>query len=243
MADRNAIRRVVRSFALKRADVAALRDRLGRAKIVVYEQTLRDIAHLLNLTQPIKLSPKVKLALSIDAGNHARSIAKTFNDDLVSYAFQWGPSLDEEDLRLTLSAWVDNRNRQRAPIIAVTETYGVYADALMAAFMEAGLDHAEFDFGGHPELGDAAPECVICAVLEEKSPHKLRNVIRIGIPHPNCRQNWHARNVDELIRELDNRDVRLGENLAGIIGRASLITRAGGRHQAVEAIRSGRIPR
>ena len=243
MADRNTIRRAVRSFALKRADVDALKDRLTDAKIRVYEETLRDLANQLGLTQPIELSPNVKLALGIEAGNHARSIVKTFNDDLVAEAFRWGPALEDHDLRLTLSAWVDNRNRQRAPIIAVTETYGPYADALMAGFTEAGLVDAEFDFGGHPELGDEPPECSICIALAQTSPHPLKTVVKIGTPHPHCRQNWHPRDVAKLIKQLTNKDVQLGAATAGIVGRTSLITRAGSRQAAVDAIRSGRIPR
>jgi hypothetical protein len=243
VADRNAIRRAVRPYALKRVDVKALRERLLTAKLAVYERTLQDLAQQFGITTPIKVSEQVRVALGVEAGNHARSIAKTFNNDLAAYAFRFGGALQEWELRMTLAAWVDNRNAQRAPIIAVTETYGVYADALMAGFMEAGLEDALFDFGGHPELGDLPPECVICAALETKSPHPLKTVIRIGIPHPNCRQNWHARDVDALLEQLQDRSVQLGAHTAGIVGRPSLITRAGGRRQAAKAILSGRIPR
>lgn len=243
MADRNTIRRVVRELAFtKRADVEALQERLTAAKIDVYERTLRDLAQLLKLTATPDVSGQVKLALSIESGNHARSIIKTFNNDLAQYAFKFGRQLEEDELRQTLRAWVDNRNKSRAPIIAVTETYGPYADALMAGFLEAGLD-AEFDFGGHPEAGDEPAECIVCLALEETNPHPLREVIRIGSPHPNCRQNWHVRNLQMLLLQLASTDVQLGAKPAGIVGRPSLIHRAGGRAPAARAIRSGRIPR
>lgn len=243
MADRNTIRRVVREFSLKRVDAIALRDRLTESKIRVYEETLRDLANQIGITTPPEIQPAVKLALGIESGNHARSITDTFNHDLAEYAFRFGRQLDEDELRDTLSAWVDNRNAQRAPIIATTEMYWAHADALMAGFMEAGLGDAEFDFGGHPELGDEPPECDICAALEETNPHPLREVIRIGTPHPNCRQRWHARHLEVLVLALKSHDVQLGARVAGIVGKPSLISRAGTRAQAAKAIRSRRIPR
>lgn len=243
MADRNTIRRVVREFALKRRDAIALRDRLTDAKASVYEATLRDLAEQLRLTAQPQVSGVVRLALQIEAGNHSRSIVNTFNRDLAEYAFRFGRLLDEGQLRSTLQAWVENRNAQRAPVIAVTEMYAAYFDALMAGFMQAGLGDALFDFGGHPELGDEPAECIICAALEARSPHPLRDVIRIGTPHPACRQNWHARNMDALVSQLEDRDVQLGAVPAGIVGKASLIDRAGGRRQAAKAILAGRLPR
>jgi hypothetical protein len=128
-------------------------------------------------------------------------------------------------------------------VIAVTEMYWAHADALMAGFMEAGLGDAQFDFGGHPELGDEPPECAICAALEATNPHPLREVIRIGCPHPNCRQGWHARNLEVLMLALQSQDVQLGARVAGIVGKPSLIARAGNRRKAAAAILSGRIPR
>jgi hypothetical protein len=243
VADRNAIRRVIREFAMKKADVEALRDRLRDAKITVYEQTLIDLSRKLGITTAIDVSPDVKLALAIEAGNHARSIGETFNNDLVEYAFRFGRALDEDELRWSLQAWVENRNAQRAPLIAVTETYGPYADALMAGFIAAGLEDAEFDFGGHPELGDSPPECAICAELEKNGPWPVKTVIRIGTPHPACRQNWHPRDLEKLVEQLRDKNVQLGAQLAGIVGRRTLIDRAGGRRQAAQAIRSGRLPR
>jgi hypothetical protein len=243
VADRNTIRRVVRELALKRRDVEGIRDRLTAAKIDVYERTLRDLAAQLKLKTPPVVSGQVKLALGIESGNHARSIVKTFNKDLANYAFKFGRQLEEDELRQTLRAWVDNRNTSRAPIIAVTETYGPYADALMAGFLEAGLGDAEFDFGGHPEEGDEPAECIVCLALEDTNPHPLREVIRIGSPHPNCRQNWHVRQLQHLILQLQSTDVQLGAKPAGIVGRPSLIHRAGGRAPAARAIRSRRIPR
>ncbi len=243
MADRNTIRRLVRELALKRADVEQIEQSLESSKETVYESTLQDLAQRLGITTPPKVSSFVRVALAIEAGNHARSIADTFNRDLAHYAFKVGRELDEDELRRTLRAWAENRNAQRGPIIAITETASPYADALMAGFMEAGLGDALFDFGGRPEAGDEPPQCAICAALQETSPHPLRRVIRIGNPHPGCRQNWHPRDLDQLREQLASRDVQLGARPAGIVNRSSLIHRAGNRARAVKAIRSGRIPR
>lgn len=243
MADRNTIRRVVREFSLKRADAIALRDRLTDSKTRVYEATLKDLAEQIGLTITPEVQPAVKLALAVESGNHARSIVDTFNHDLAEYAFRFGRQLDEDQLRDTLKAWVENRNAQRAPIIAVTEMYAAHADALMSGFMEAGLGDALFDFGGHPELGDEPPECIICAALEETNPHPLREVIRIGSPHPNCRQTWHARHMEVLALALKSQEVQLGAKTAGIVGKPSLIARAGSRKKAAAAILSRRLPR
>lgn len=220
-----------------------LRDRLAASKLSVYERTLLDLAQQIGITARVDVSPNVKVALAVEAGNHARSIARTFNNDLVDYAFRFGRQLDESELRSTLRAWVDNRNAQRAPIIAVTETYTAYADALMAGFIEAGLGDMLFDFGGHPELGDEPPECAICAALEAKSPWPAKVVVRIGVPHINCRQNWHPRDVEKAIELLSDKNVQLGARTAGIVGRRTLIDRAGGRRQAAKAILAGRVPR
>ena len=243
MADRNTTRRLVRELALKRADVARIKESLTTTKETVYESTLQDLAQRLGIVVPPKVSAQVKLALAIESGNHARSIADTFNRDLAHYAFQVGRELDDDELRRTLRAWAENRDAQRAPVIAITETAYPYADALMAGFMEAGLGDALFDFGGRPEAGDEPPQCAICAALQETSPHPLRRVIRIGNPHPGCRQNWHPRDLAKLVEQLVDRNVQLGARPAGIIGRPSLIHRAGNRARAVKAIRSGRIPR
>lgn len=228
---------------MKKADVQALRDRLLASKINVYEKTLFDLAQQIGIGVRVDVSPDVRVALGIEAGNHSRSIAQTFNNDLVDYAFRFGRQLDENELRNSLRAWVENRNAQRAPIIAVTETYAAYADALMAGFLEAGLDDLMFDFGGHPELGDEPPECIICAALEAKGPWSLATVIRIGSPHPNCRQQWRPRDLEKAIELLTDKTVQLGAKPAGIVGRRTLIDRAGGRRQAAKAILAGRIPR
>ncbi|HEY3435082.1 MAG TPA: hypothetical protein VGK41_05470 [Solirubrobacterales bacterium] len=243
MADRNTIRRLVRELALKRADLERIKESLTTTKETVYESTLQDLAQRLGITTPPQVSGQVRLALAIESGNHARSIVQTFNTDLAYYAFQFGRQLDEEELRRTLRAWAENREASRNPIIAITETAGPYADALMAGFMEAGLGDALFDFGGRPEAGDEPPKCAICAALVETSPHPLKRVIRIGNPHPGCRQNWHPRDLAKLIEQLASRDVQLGARPAGIVGRPSLIHRAGNRAAAVRAIRSGRLPR
>lgn len=218
--------------------------RLYQAKQHVYLEAIRDVAQQLGiLPLPTELAPAVLAPLNIESRQHSRSIVKTFNKELAEYAFSHGRLLDEGELGTTLRAWIDNRNATRAGMIAVTETYGPYADAIMASFRDAGLEDAKFDFGGHPELGDEPPECIICAALEAKSPHPLAMVVKIGNPHPNCRQAWHAVNPVALRARLTDKSVVLGRKPSGIVGKSSLIHRAGSREAAARAIRSGRIPR
>lgn len=242
MATRSEIRAAVRFYSLKKRDIERLVELLRRAKIDAAERTLQALIDQLGLQMQVRLRSRLLVPLGLEARYHARRIARQFNEDLAVYAARHR-LLSKKDLRRTLAAWADNRNRQRAPIIAVTEAYSAHADALLGGFLELGLEaDAEFDFGGHPE--DDPPDCAICKALVATSPHPLRRVVQIGVPHPNCRQLWHARDRDRLIAHLvDIGLTELGNRSGGIANRRTLIDRAGGRQQAAEAIRSGRLPR
>lgn len=218
---------------MKKREVDALAARLRTAKVDAYRQTLHRLAQDMGSLATVELSPEVLADLGIEARQHAVTISRSFNRDLATYARRITPGLDKQDLRSSLRAWVENRNSSRAPVIAVTEVYGPHADATVAFFKELGLDDATFDFGGHPE--DDPPECEICAALVATNPHPLREVARIGTPHPNCRQNWHPRVEASQVPG----HVELGQVLGGIVGTKMLVQRAGSRAAAADMITNG----
>jgi hypothetical protein len=228
-------RAAVRFFGMGRRDTQALAERLREAKIATYTETLHRQAQQLGSLATVDLSPQVLGDLGIEATQHAQSIARTFNRDLARYAARISSGIDKQDLRSSLRAWSENRNMQRAPVIAATEVYGPHADATMAFFMELGLLDSEFDFGGHPE--DDPPVCEICAALVATNPHPLKEVIRIGTPHPRCAQNWHWLGDSSQVPG----HVEVGGQTAGIVGGKMLVQRAGSRAAAVEQIISGAL--
>jgi hypothetical protein len=232
------VRTAARKYAQKKRDIDRLTDLLIRTRLEVYERTLRDVVDQLGADRDVQLSPRVRAQLNIEARRHARLIARNFNDALAEYAVRVGPGLSDQELRRTLALWAENRNQRHAPLIAVTEAWGPHADATMAAFLELGLDDARFDFGGHPD--DSPPACDICQALVDTNPHPLTRVLQIGVPHPQCEQRWRVRGKP---RVASTGDEPLGQRVAGVIGRDTLIQRAGSREAAVRAIRSGSFPR
>lgn len=241
MASYDQVRNAARRYGLGRRDVQRLTRLLQQTKRDVFAQTLAELGDQLGVA--ITPTAKALLPVRIDAGNQARRIAENFNRDLARYAFTQR-DLPAAELNKALGEWVGKRNRVHAPLIAITESYTSHADATMAAFLELVPD-AEFDFGGHPEKGDEPPECAICQALHDTNPHPASRVVAIGNPHPGCRQHWHARNIEALKEQLQERgvdaiDLNKG---GGIAGRRSLIERAGSRTAAADAVRSGKIPR
>jgi len=213
-------------LTMKERDIRALADKLYRAKRRVFRATLLEVAR--SFGSPVgrpSLSPEVEAALRSEASEHAAQIAATFNADLEAKA----ADLPNDELE----AWVRARQRRRARPTATTEAYSAHADAILSATRDLGLV-AEFDFGGHPELGDADPMCEICQALMATNPHTFDEVVAIGTPHPACAQDWHFARVDVRpdAAAFDN----LGTTPGGIVGNKTLIERAGGRQQAVDQV-------
>lgn len=217
-------------------DVNRIADKLLVTKRRVYRRTLRELARRLGYRDQglPKLSDEVLSGLKAEADDHARRIVDTYNGDLEQQASQVA-DLPNEKVEPTLTTWRNARQRKRARPIAITEAYTAHADATMSGFLDLGLpEDTLFDFGGHPELGDAAPECPICVALIQRNPWSLADVVRIGNPHPGCRQMWHLNTLDQ--RDLPPELPDLGQTLAGVVGRESLITRAGDRDAAVQFV-------
>lgn len=220
---------------MKEADIAQLADKLFRAKRRVYRRSLHEIAKRLgyDITRP-QLSQEVVNGLQKEARDHAERIAENYNTDLAAQA-EGMVDAKNEDVRSQLRTWAISRQRKRAKPTAITEAYSAHADATMSAFLDLGMpEDVTFDFGGHPELGDAEPVCDICKALIRGNPWTLADVIRIGNPHVACRQQWHLNQLEQ--RDLPPLAPALGQTLAGIVGNDTLMAREGGRVQAVEFI-------
>lgn len=231
MASKRAIQRAARRLAMRSAAIDELTETLFASKRRVYRRTLLEHATFLGyeITRP-QLSDAVERALRDEAADHARSIARTYNRELAAAAQRMGSALPESELDAQLGRWARSRQRRRAPLIAVTEAYGPHADATLAFFRETGLgDEVLLEFGGHPELGDAPPACIICQAIVATNPHTPAEAAQIGTPHPNCRQHWHLARYDQAVLPAT---IDVGNAIAGIVGAESLLTRAGGREEA-----------
>lgn len=233
MASRRAIERAAKRAVMKPAEIDALADKLFEAKKRTYRKTLREL-HQRNYGSEIRvtLSAEIESTLRSEADANAGRIARTYHEELARFSSTLTP-LPAERLDEAITQWRSVRDRKRAPLIAVSEVYPAHADATLSFFRDVGMEDLTFEFGGHPELGDADPACEICQTLAATNPHPLEDVVAIGTPHPNCRQSWRPQGVDG--RELPV-DPVLGQTPGGIAGRRSLVTRAGGRAQAVEFI-------
>lgn len=218
------------------ADVDRLAEKLFVTKRRVYRRTLRELARRLGYPDPglPQLSDEVLDGLRAEARDHATRITDTFNRDLEAEAERRSDDPDST-VAGALNTWAVARQRRRARPTAITEAYTAHADATMSAFLDLGIpDKITFDFGGHPELGDAPPACPICVELIQRNPWTLADVVRIGNPHPGCRQDWHIAQLNQL--DLPPQMAALGQTLAGVTGQDPLIVRAGGRDEAVSFV-------
>lgn len=234
MATEKGIRDVGRRFAMKPADVTALADRLFAAKRRVYRRSLLELARSLGYTiKRPTLSEAIERELRAEADRSARQIAETHNRDLARALPELAEGATNADLAAKVKTWQIARQRKRANPTAVTEVYPAHTDALVSAVRDLGFaDDTLWDFGGHPELGDADPECAVCETLERLSPWTTEQVRAIGNPHPNCRQDWHVRSGIDV--RLLPTDPQLGQQPGGVLGEQPLVIRTGDHASAVD---------
>lgn len=226
-------RRVARELLTERVTrerTAQFADRLLAAARRIYVQTLRDLSREHGVRRRrIELAPGVERALRADARRTARQMLLSHNRDLRKWIND-NAHLPDGLLVAQGTEFARRRWQTHTRYGAQTLAYTAHADATVAFYRDANVEPS-FDFGGH---GDAPPVCRICRALVETSPHTLATVTAVGIPHPQCRQRWHARGEIEI-----DPDVRPGQARGGLLdARPSLIERQGGRRQAEEWIRS-----
>lgn len=221
------------ALAYDEADVRSLTEAFLDVKVAVYTDTLLVLAeeYGYDLADDLDLSDDVLRALRDEARRDAQSVVDTFNHDM-DQLLQENAALRRDDLITLYEQWAEARADSRADMVAVTEAYPAHADATMAFFQAAGIE-PEFDFGGH---GDDDPRCEVCQALADTGPHPLARVLAVGIPHINCRQEWHERDVDPALLP---DELRLGANIAGIVGQDPLVHRAGGHTEAASQITGG----
>lgn len=223
---------LIRALSYGDEEFDELADELYAYKRTVYIETLEDLAdgHGFDVHDDITLSTEINEALGADAERQARRIIDTYNREVSEFVRERAAKTPAETVD-EFEDWSTTRAEQKAPVIAVTEAYAAHADATAGFYQDNGLD-PDFDFGGH---GDAPPKCPICRALLEHGPHPLQRVLEIGQPHVRCAQQWHARINDDQLPD----DLVLGQNApAGILGPDTLLERAGGWDQAVNAITS-----
>jgi hypothetical protein len=231
MASKRAIAAAVRRLRMDGADAERLAEKLLLTKRRVYRRTLLELASRLGYATDLPLlSRKVLAGLQAEAEDHANRIVATFNADLERHAEEVA-KLPDSKVMGELSRWANARQRKRAKPIAITEAYSAHADAVVSLYRDLGLpDDTLFDFGGR--TGDSPPECPICVELYRRGPWTLHQVVQIGTPHPQCRQSWHLHAQEQLPPQLPD----LGGGLGGIVGKETLITRAGDRDAAAKFV-------
>ncbi len=198
-------------------------------KVFVYVETLVELltVHGVEATDAdVDLSDEILLALKGEAEDHAASVVDTYNADLDGFLDR-NADLERESLLSTYDAWSSDRAEARAEVVAITEAYTASADATAAFYAANAQEDPEFDFGGHPELGDDDPACPTCAWLVEESPHPLARMLEVGSPHIGCRQEWHA--LEPALPD----ELAVPTRPAGIVGKDALVTRAGSQEDAV----------
>lgn len=214
-------------------DRRELADALLASKLAVYVSTLEDLVTSYGYDLPadgVELSDEVVAALSQEADDSATFIVDTYNEELRVFAGD-NAELDDGDFITLYEQWAARRQEHKTEEWSITEAYSAHTDATLSFYRENGLE-PEFEFGGHPELGDHPAECRICQTLEETSPHPLSRVLEVGKPHIRCAQNWHALiEPDQLPEELF-----VGTAVGGVLGQQDLSGRVGGVDAAVDFI-------
>lgn len=234
MATKRGTRTAVEAVSWGPERVRAMAATLLRSKVRVYRKTLRELAKQHDVEVEIKMSDAVKDALAAEAFNHAQAIARTRNEAALRIAVKLARTgMDDKRLASDLRQLIEQRQRKRTPMIAVTEAYGPHADATLGFYQQAPDAFPQMNFGGRPDLGDSPAECEVCQAIIAGNPWSVEQAIRIGTPHPQCRQSWHS----ELGGPLPDSMV-VGEEIAGIVGSESLVLRLGSHADAAEAIRS-----
>jgi hypothetical protein len=214
-------------------DRRELSDQIAQTMQGVYMDTLRDLAESYGYDVPtsgLNLSPDVLAEIKATAREHARIIADSYNRDVDAF-LERNKGVDDAQLLADFDAWAQDRVDKQADAIAITEAYGAYTDATLSFFHENGIE-PEFEFGGHPELGDDPAECKLCQTLEANNPHPYSRVLEVGIPHVQCRQNWHPLvDPSQLPDEL-----RIGGQTSGVLGADPLNITVDGTEAAVAEV-------
>lgn len=227
-------RQLYRALRHGRQERDELRATLVEAMVTTYVETLADLAESYGYDLeggPIDLSDDALRSIVDVARDWSEDITDTYNEDLKSF-LERNSDRDRGDVLADFEAWASDRASHKAEQLAIDTAYASYSDATTAFFIENGLE-PEFEFGGHPELGDEPPECETCQALEESNPHPLSRVLEVGSPHSRCRQNWHP-NIDP--EQLPD-ELLIGGGLSGILGLKPLVQRVDDRADAARIAR------
>lgn len=216
---------VVSGLRYGQEEVELLAQALYERKVAVYVATLRALSASFGKDlENVTLDRAITDQLRSEAEHHAGYIVDTYNRELTAWA-ERKELVDPLQLLAEFEEWSIQRADSRSELIAITETYGPFADATLSFFRDNGRHGVLFDFGGH---GDPHPECEICEAIKARNPWSLDQAVQLGVPHPGCRQLWHATNVDAA--DLPDMLV-VGLTPGGILGQDTLIH----QHGTVEA--------
>jgi hypothetical protein len=224
-------RRLRAALKMDATDRRELADRFYETKRQVYRDTLADLASGYGYDVPedsLLLSEDIVRELRAESNDHARLMVETFNRDVDAFLDRQPEDMDTGQLLATFEDWAYDRAANRVEVTAITEAYSAYADATVSFAADAGIE-PEYEFGGHPEEGDAPPECEICQALEATNPHPHSRVLEVGTPHPQCRQRWHPLIDPESLPD----ELNIGRTPGGLLGGEPLNMRTGGREEAV----------
>lgn len=171
---------------------AALADMLYKAKVEAYEQSVLAEARRMGFEvdpEQVNLgNQQTKSFLRKQANQHAGYIVQTHNKDLAKKLdeLETGPKYPLKNrfqLAQEVDQWATGRFAKRATLIARTESFSPLMLGAVDFYTQNGIE-AEFVFNS------SSSGCSICKRLMATSPHSVRKVKRIGIPHPNCVHSW-----------------------------------------------------
>jgi hypothetical protein len=223
--------RLIEAFTRGDDYLDSLSDVLYLTKVRVYEDTLGELADSYGYeSEDVQIGDEVARALSDEADQQAERITDSYNRALAAFVERVADEVTYEDAVAQLVTWSDNRDDSHAEVIGITEAFTAHADATVTFFRDNDVE-VQFDFGEHGT--DDAPQCPVCIALVARNPHPLERVLRVGNPHIQCRQTWHALVDEGALPD----EVELGlRGVAGIVGTDPLVNRTGGTQGAVQEV-------
>lgn len=165
---------------------------LYKSKVDAYEQAVWNEARRMGfdvLREDVKLENAQALSqLKKQAQEHASYIINTHNKDLEKKltGLEEGPKYPLKNrfqLAQDIDQWAADRFAKRAQLIARTESFTPMMLGTVDFYRQNGIE-TEFIFDS------AEASCHLCKTLKATSPHPLKKVMRVGIPHPNCVHSW-----------------------------------------------------
>jgi hypothetical protein len=133
----------------------------------------------------------------------AQKICDTYNRDLVNAILriiEETPTANRWVIAHRLQEWEARRQEWKSSQIAITEAFVVSNEAKMRFYEMNKVTEPEAWFG-------YSLQCEVCQEIARRNPYTLAEAEAIGLPHPNCLDQWHIRGGEMV----DCNELWLGE--------------------------------